>query len=107
MNNEEKDNSLAPEDISPTRTEQPVDPDATLPSSVESAPRGDEVVPPVVVETVFVKKRQSFFEERPLTVIEMAPRVLRYRTRRDVLLFGGGAAAVLVGAGVSFATKYA
>jgi DMSO/TMAO reductase YedYZ molybdopterin-dependent catalytic subunit len=100
MNNEEKDNSLASEDISPTRTGQPVDPDGSLPSSVESAPRSDEVVPPVVVETVFVKKHQSFFQERPLTVVKMAPRVLRYRTRRNVLLCGGGAAAVLVGAGV-------
>jgi hypothetical protein len=96
MNDEEKNNLLAPDNISPTRTGQPVDPNGTLPSSAKSAPRSD--VPPVAVETVFVKKRQSFFAERPLPVIEMAPRVLRYRTRRDVLLFGGGAAAALAGA---------
>ena len=77
MNDEEKNNLLAPDNISPTRTGQPVDPNGTLPSSAESAPQSD--VPPLAVETVFVKKRQSFFAERPLPVIEMAPRVLRYR----------------------------
>jgi hypothetical protein len=49
----------------------------------------------VAVEPVFVKKHQSFFEEQPLPVIEMAPRVLRYRTRREVLVFGIGAAAAM------------
>ncbi len=48
---------------------------------------------------IFVKKHQSFFEEHPLPVIEMAPRILRYRSRRDVLLFGAGAIAAVAGAG--------
>ena len=39
------------------------------------------------------------FRERDLPAIEMAPRVLRYRTRRDFLLFSAGAAAVATGAG--------
>jgi DMSO/TMAO reductase YedYZ molybdopterin-dependent catalytic subunit len=46
-----------------------------------------------------VEKRQGLFEERPLPVIEIAPRVLRYRTRRDFLFFGAGAMATLAGSG--------
>jgi hypothetical protein len=34
----------------------------------------------------------GFFKERPLPRIELAPRVLRNQTRRDVLLFGVGSA---------------
>jgi DMSO/TMAO reductase YedYZ molybdopterin-dependent catalytic subunit len=45
-----------------------------------------------------VKKPQSFSGAQPL-IIEMAPRVLRYRTRRDLLLFGAGAVAAVAGAG--------
>jgi len=52
-----------------------------------------------VVKSVSVKKPQSFFGERPLTAIEMAPRVLRYQSRRDFLVFGAGALAALAGAG--------
>jgi DMSO/TMAO reductase YedYZ molybdopterin-dependent catalytic subunit len=37
----------------------------------------------------------SFFEERPLAIVEAAPRVLRCRTRRDLLLLSTGAAAAL------------
>jgi DMSO/TMAO reductase YedYZ molybdopterin-dependent catalytic subunit len=79
---------------------QQVDADGTPSSSVEPVPRADEVVPPIAVEPVFVKKHQSFFGEQPLPVIEMAPWVLRYRTRRDVLLFGAGAVAAVAGAGL-------
>jgi hypothetical protein len=79
--------------------EQQVDADASSSSTVEPAPRTDEVVPPTAVEPVFVKKHPSFFEEQPLPVIGMAPRVLHYRTRRDVLLFSAGAVAAVAGAG--------
>src|ERR1700724_1540778 len=51
------------------------------------------------VKSVSVKKPQSFFGERPLPAIEMAPRVLRYQSRRDFLVFGAGALAALAGAG--------
>jgi DMSO/TMAO reductase YedYZ molybdopterin-dependent catalytic subunit len=44
-------------------------------------------------------KRASFFQERPPQVIDVAPRVLRQRTRRDVLLFGAGAIAAIAGGG--------
>jgi DMSO/TMAO reductase YedYZ molybdopterin-dependent catalytic subunit len=79
--------------------EQPADADGSPSLSVEPAPQTDEVVPPIAVEPVFVKKHQNFFEEQPLPVIEMAPRVLRYRTRREVLVFGIGAVAAAAGAG--------
>jgi DMSO/TMAO reductase YedYZ molybdopterin-dependent catalytic subunit len=51
------------------------------------------------VKSVPSKKPQSFFGERPLTPIEMAPRVLRYQSRRDFLVFGAGALAALAGIG--------
>ena len=44
-------------------------------------------------------KDRGFFEERSLPEFKMDPQVLRRRTRRDVLLFGVGAAAALVGGG--------
>src|SRR5450631_3759162 len=46
-----------------------------------------------------MNKTRGFFGERPLPTFEVDPRVLRRRTRRDVLLFGAGAAAALAGAG--------
>ena len=73
--------------------------DGTPSTSVEPTPQTDEVVRAIAVEPVFVKKHQSFFEEQPLPLIEMDPRVLRYRTRRDVLVFGAGAVATLAGVG--------
>jgi hypothetical protein len=50
-------------------------------------------------KSVFVKKPRSFFAERSLPAIEMSPRVLRHRSRRDFLVFGAGALTVLAGAG--------
>ena len=51
------------------------------------------------VKSVSVKKLQSFLGERPLPAIEIPPRILRYQSRRDFLVFGAGALAGLVGAG--------
>jgi DMSO/TMAO reductase YedYZ molybdopterin-dependent catalytic subunit len=79
--------------------EQQVDADGSPSLSVDHEPRTDEAASSVAVESVSVKKPQGFFGEQPLPAIEMAPRVLRYRTRRDVLLFGAGAVAALAGAG--------
>jgi DMSO/TMAO reductase YedYZ molybdopterin-dependent catalytic subunit len=79
--------------------EQQVAPDGLRSSSVEPAPQTDEVVSPVAVKPVLVRKHQGLFEEQPLTVVEMAPRMVRYRTRREVLTFGIGAAAVATGTG--------
>ena len=51
------------------------------------------------VKSVSVKKPRSFFEEQPLPAIEVASRVLRYRSRRDFLVFGAGVLAALTGSG--------
>jgi hypothetical protein len=74
MNNEGKGDSLQGKDISSTGVVQEV-------------------------KSVSLKKPQSFFGERPLPAIEIAPRVLRYQSRRDFLVFGAGALAALAGAG--------
>src|SRR5215472_4485355 len=50
-------------------------------------------------ESVSLQKRASFFQERPPQVMEVAPRLLRHSTRRDVLLFGMGAIAAAAGGG--------
>ena len=61
--------------------------------------RINETAPSVAVESVSAEKREGLFQERTPPVIEIAPRVLRYRTRRDFLFFGAGAIAALAGSG--------
>ena len=78
--------------------EQPVNAGGSPSSSVEPAPRTEEVVPPNAVKPFLVKKQPSFLEEQPPPVIEMAPRVLRNQTRREILAFGIGVAAMATGA---------
>jgi DMSO/TMAO reductase YedYZ molybdopterin-dependent catalytic subunit len=51
------------------------------------------------VKSVSVTKLQTFFGERPLPAVEMTPKILRYQSRRDFLVFGAGALAVLACAG--------
>jgi len=55
--------------------------------------------PSVAAKSVAMKKPESFFAEQPPRKIEMAPAHLHQLTRRDVLLFGAGALAVLAGGG--------
>jgi DMSO/TMAO reductase YedYZ molybdopterin-dependent catalytic subunit len=74
MNNDEKRDSLRRKDILSTGVEPEV-------------------------KSASVKKPQSSFRERPLPAIEMAPRELRYQSRRDFLVFGAGALTALTGAG--------
>ena len=50
-------------------------------------------------ETRLAEKARGFFAEQPPPAIEIPPELLRYRTRRDVLLFGAGVLAALAGAG--------
>ena len=66
---------------------------------VDRESRINETAPSVAVESVSAEKREGLFEERTPPVIEIAPRVLRYRTRRDFLFFGAGAIAALAGSG--------
>jgi DMSO/TMAO reductase YedYZ molybdopterin-dependent catalytic subunit len=79
--------------------EQQVDAEGSPSLLVDHEPRTGQAVSSVAVKSVSVKKQQSFFGEQPLPIIEMAPRVLRYRTRRDLLLFSAGAVAAVAGAG--------
>jgi DMSO/TMAO reductase YedYZ molybdopterin-dependent catalytic subunit len=78
---------------------QQADADRSPSSSVDPEPRADEAASSVAVKSVSVKKPQSFFRERPLPAIEIAPAILRYQSRRDFLVFGAGALAALAGAG--------
>jgi DMSO/TMAO reductase YedYZ molybdopterin-dependent catalytic subunit len=78
---------------------QQADADRSPSSSVDHEPRADEAASSVAVKSVSVKKPQSFFRERPLPAIEIAPAILRYQSRRDFLVFGAGALAALAGAG--------
>ena len=50
-------------------------------------------------ESASPPKTANFFQERPPQMMEVAPQLLRHWTRRDVLLFGAGAIAALVGGG--------
>jgi DMSO/TMAO reductase YedYZ molybdopterin-dependent catalytic subunit len=50
-------------------------------------------------EPVSPRKRPSFFQERPPEVMEVAPKLLRRWTRRDLLLFGTGAVAAVAAGG--------
>jgi DMSO/TMAO reductase YedYZ molybdopterin-dependent catalytic subunit len=79
--------------------EQRVDADGCPSSSVDHKPRTDEAHPSVAAKSVSAKKPQSFFAEQTPLAIKVAPRILRYRSRRDFLLFGAGALAVLTGGG--------
>jgi DMSO/TMAO reductase YedYZ molybdopterin-dependent catalytic subunit len=79
-------------------TELQVDADASPSPSVGPAPRTKEMLRPAPVKPVLVNGHHSFFEEQPLPIIDMAPSVIRYRTRRDILAFGIGAAAAITGA---------
>ena len=79
--------------------EQPVDAAGSPSSSVDHEPRTNEAASSVALKSFAVTKLQSSFEEQTLPIIEVAPRVLRYRTRRDLLLFSAGAVAAAAGAG--------
>ena len=123
MNNEEKRNSLGLEEVPstgaeskletaklpetedaspaapiPTETPQPVDACGSPSSSVDHEQQTEEAASSVATKSVSAKKPQGLFAEQPLPIIEVAPRVLRYRTRRDLLLFSAGAVTALAGA---------
>jgi DMSO/TMAO reductase YedYZ molybdopterin-dependent catalytic subunit len=89
MSDDKKTDSLQLEEIRSTGT----------PLSANRGPRTDGPASSVAVESLSMKKPQGFFGERSLPAIEMTPGRLRYLSRRDVLLFGGGAVAALAGGG--------
>ena len=91
-----------PEAVEQSKTveimELPADAEGPPPLSTDQEPRIAEPASFAVVTSVSVEKSQGFFAEQPLPITEAAPRVLRYRTRRDLLLFGAGAVAAAAGA---------
>ena len=76
--------------------QQPQQNEASLASAVHASELS-ESTPFEVTATKLPQKAESFFRERSPQVIEVAPQVLHHRTRRDVLLFGAGAVAALLG----------
>jgi DMSO/TMAO reductase YedYZ molybdopterin-dependent catalytic subunit len=89
-NKEEPETAEAPK--------QHKDADGSPSPSVDHEPRTDQAAPCVAAKSVSVKKPQTFLGERSLTAIEMTPRLLGYRSRRDFLVFGTGVLAALAGA---------
>ena len=79
--------------------QQQMGPDELPLSSVVRESESVGSTPPIVAEPAPAPKAKGFFRERPPQMIEVAPHVLRHWTRRDVLLFGAGAVAALVGGG--------
>ena len=79
--------------------EQQAEADGSPSLLVKPKPQTGKAIPSIATSPIFVRKRQSFLAEQSLPIVELAPRVIRYRTRREVLAFGIGASAVAIGAG--------
>ena len=73
----EDSNTAAPIDIETPQaleaTEQSVDADRSPSLPEDHEPRTDVAASSVAVKSASVKKPQSFFEERPLPIFELAP----------------------------------
>jgi DMSO/TMAO reductase YedYZ molybdopterin-dependent catalytic subunit len=69
------------------------------PSSTRAATNQESASGSAKAESVSLQKPESYFQERPPQVIQVAPELLRRWTRRDLLVFGTGALAALVGGG--------
>ena len=80
--------------------ELPVDAEGTPPLSIDHEPPMAEVPSFAVVTSVSAEEPLGFFAEPSPPITEVAPWVLRYRSRRDLLLFGAGAVAAAAGAGL-------
>ena len=80
-------------------TKQRVDVGRSPSLSADRKLRTDKAALPAASTSVSAKNPQSFFTERPCPAIEIAPRVVPYRSRRDFLIFGAGALAAVTSAG--------
>ncbi|HEY2471419.1 MAG TPA: hypothetical protein VGI45_26755 [Terracidiphilus sp.] len=82
----------------------PEEPQSMNPAELPSEPVEDEAplarkAPSTAEKAASPPRTNRFFREQPPQLIQVAPHVLRHRTRRDVLLFGTGAIAALAGVG--------
>jgi DMSO/TMAO reductase YedYZ molybdopterin-dependent catalytic subunit len=66
------------------------------PADKHSVPKTDNIS---ATESASVRKAARFFQERSPQEMEVAPQLLRHRTRRDVILFGLGTVAAVAGGG--------
>jgi DMSO/TMAO reductase YedYZ molybdopterin-dependent catalytic subunit len=79
--------------------EHQIDPTELPSESVEDEAPLAEKAPSTAEKAVSPPRKNGFSREQPPQLIQVAPHVLRHRTRRDVLLFGAGAIAALAGVG--------
>jgi hypothetical protein len=80
--------------------QQPADANVTPSFSVDHKPQLEEATSSAAGKSFPVEKPQSWLGEQPVSIVEVAPTVLRYRTRRDLLIFGVGSVAAVAGAGL-------
>jgi DMSO/TMAO reductase YedYZ molybdopterin-dependent catalytic subunit len=84
----------------PGTAEQPPEVQTVSPSPVMPTPQPAKLSPSdEMPRAASLAKAKRFFEEEDPEVIQVAPRVLRRWTRRDLLLFGAGSVAALAGFG--------
>jgi hypothetical protein len=70
------------------------------PSSARSAANQKSADGSDGAESASLQEPKSFLQERPPQAIRVAPDLLRRWTRRDLLIFGTGAIAALIGGGL-------
>jgi hypothetical protein len=73
--------------------QQPADAYGPSALSVDYKPKMEEEASSPAGKSAPLEKLRSWVGEQPFSIVEMAPLVLRYRTRRDLLMFGTGAVA--------------
>src|SRR6185437_5093726 len=103
MNHEEKDERLEQQGKAPQeeREGKPAEEQSRVVDAATDREEQKELVPeePRPAKTRIIQARDSFFAERVPDVIEVPSRKLRAWTRRDLLFFGAGVAATIVGGG--------
>lgn len=91
--------SSAPPPVEAGENTEQLERDETTSESVEDENLPAANAPSVAEKAVALPKLATFFQEQPRERIDVAPHVLRHWSRRDVLLFGAGAVAAMVGGG--------
>jgi DMSO/TMAO reductase YedYZ molybdopterin-dependent catalytic subunit len=83
----------------PAAAEQPPEMQTVSPPPVRPAPQPSHLSPSEMPRAAPRGQAKRFLEEEAPRVVEVAPRVLRNWTRRDLLLFGAGSVAAIAGFG--------